>query len=189
MSSIFLPPYLEERIATLRRRAIHNPRNPDVREVVRLRANDACEYCLLPTVSQFHIEHIVPSHLWGAYVAGQAAGLPPRPGRSGPNHIDNYAWSCPFCNGAKSKRVAHGAGRTAIRFFDPRYDHWPDHFIFMAASKHLIIVGKSEIGRVTSGPGGLHFNAGGVESPLGTRHNQIMDGNYPPAWARAAYDI
>jgi hypothetical protein len=26
---------------------------------VRLRANDACEYCLHPTVGQFHIDHII----------------------------------------------------------------------------------------------------------------------------------
>ena len=37
----------------------------------------------------------------------------------------------------------------AIRFFDPRHDHWPDHFIFPAASGYLFIVGLTEVGRVT----------------------------------------
>ena len=185
----FPHPDLAARLARLRRRAVHSPRNPDVRDVVRLRASDACEYCLLPTIGRFHLEHIIPPRLWTDYAAGRLPGVPPRPDRHGPNHSDNYAWSCPFCNEAKSERVAHGTGRRATRFFDPRYDRWPDHFVFPSASGYLFIVGVTEVGRATAGLHGLHFNAGGLEGPLGTRHITILRGDYPPSWARAAYGL
>ncbi len=50
-------PALARRIAALLKRPIHAPDNKDVREVVRLRANGACEYCLQPIVSEFEIDH------------------------------------------------------------------------------------------------------------------------------------
>lgn len=177
---------LAERVADLRRRAVHDPHNMDVREVVRLRANDACEYCLLPTVGKFEVEHIIPAGLWTDYVGERLPGVQPRQ-RRGPHHIDNYAWSCPWCNRAKGERVAHGAGRRAIRFFDPRYDRWPRHFVFPPASGYIVIAGLTSIGRVTAGPDGLDFNAGGLEGPVVPRHGAILIGIYPPMWARTAY--
>ncbi len=185
----FQPPHIDERVAALLRRAVHSPRNPDVRDVVRLRAGDACEYCLLPTIGRFNVEHIIPPLLWEDYRAGRLSGVPARPERRGPNHIDNYGWSCSFCNEAKRKRVSHGTGRNAIRFFDPRYDRWSDHFVFPAASGSLFIIGLTEVGRVTVSAQGLHLNAGGAEGPLGSRHVAILHGDYPPAWARAAYGV
>ncbi len=91
--------------------------------------------------------------------------------------------SCAMCNGRKGEQVALGA----VRFFDPRHDYWPDHFTFLANSKYLYIEGVSLEGRATEL--GLGYNEGGIEGPLGTRHNQIMDGNYPPVWARTLYNI
>lgn len=191
MTSSSLPPHpgLEERLAALRRRAIHSSRNPDVRDVVRLRAHDACEYCLLATIGRFNIEHIIPPGLWLDYIAGRLPGLAPHPERHGPHHIDNYAWSCPFCNEAKGERVSHGTGQAAVRFFDPRHDRWSDHFVFPEASGYLFILGATEVGRVTVSAHGLDFNAGGVEGPLGTRHVAILHGDYPPQWARTAYGL
>lgn len=180
---------LDQRIAQLRRRAAHDSQNTDVREVVRLRANDACEYCLLPTTGKFEIEHIIPPRLWDDYVAGRIRSVRLRRRRRGPHHIDNYAWSCPFCNRAKSGRASHHVGRDAIRFFDPRSDRWPDHFVFPAATGHIAILGVTLVGRVTAGPGGLDFNAGGAEVFLVTRHLVIRQGEYPPAWARSAYGV
>ncbi len=86
----FQPPHLDERVAALLRRAAHGPRNPNVRDVVRLRAGDACEYCLLPTIGRFNVEHIIPPLLWEDYRAGRLSGVPARPKRRGPNHVDNY---------------------------------------------------------------------------------------------------
>lgn len=157
-----LHPGLERRIAALRRRPVHSPDNRDVRAVVRLRAHDTCEYCLLPTTNTFHIEHIIPANLWGEYVQGRLLGVPTQPGRNGPDNIDNYAWSCPYCNGRKGERVTHGVGRRAVRFFDPRYDFWPDHFTFLAGSKYLFLDGLSPEGRATEQ--GLGFNEGGTEA-------------------------
>ena len=65
---------------------MHDPHNLDVREVVRLRANDACEYCLLPTISKFEVEHVVPPRLWDDYLAGRLSGVRPRRRRQGPDH-------------------------------------------------------------------------------------------------------
>jgi len=180
-------PGLNRRLVALLRRAVHSPDNREVRAVVRLRARDACEYCLLPTTNAFHIEQIIPPALWEDYVEGRLPGVAPQPDRGGPDHIDNYAWSCPACNGRKGERVALGAGLRAVRFFDPRHDYWPDHFTFLASSKYLYIAGVSPEGRATEI--GLGFNEGGTEGPLGARHVRIMDGDYPPAWARAAYRI
>lgn len=64
-------PGLERRIANLQRRRVHGPANRDVRSVVRLRAGDACEYCLLPTIGAFHIDHIIPASLWNDDVSGR----------------------------------------------------------------------------------------------------------------------
>jgi len=109
----------------------------------------------------------------------------PRADRQGPHHIDNYAWSCSFCNGRKKDRVTLGRG--GVRFFDPRFDYWPDHFAFLAGSEYLLIDGISPEGKATEI--GLGFNEGGAEGPLGTRHVVIVRRGYPPAWARIAYGI
>ncbi len=188
-AALFSHPGIGERLTALRERGIHSPRNPDVREAVRLRANDACEYCLLPTAGKFNIEHIIPPARWNDYSSGRLPGVTTVSDRRGPNHIDNYAWSCPFCNGAKGKRVSHGAGRRATRFFDPRYDRWSDHFTFPSSSGYIFIVGATEVGRVTAGLMGLDFNAGGPEGPLGLRHKMILLGEYPPTWTRRAYGL
>jgi hypothetical protein len=185
----FPHPGLAERLEALRRRAVHSPRNPDVREVVRLRAGDACEYCLLPTIGRFHIEHIIPPGLWEKYQEGRLAGVPLRLGRGGPNHVDNYAWSCPFCNEAKAERVSYSIRRANTRFFDPRYDQWQDHFVFLPGSGYLFIVGATEVGRVTAGASGLRFNVGGLDGPLSARHVAILRGEYPPRWARVFYSL
>jgi hypothetical protein len=115
--------------------------------------------------------------------------VPLRQDRGGPNHIDNYAWSCPFCNEAKGEQVSHGVRKSAIRFFDPRHDRWQEHFVFLPGSGYLFIVGATAIGRITAGPTGLHFNAGGLDGPLGTRHIAILRGEYPPQWARVFYGL
>ena len=69
----------------------HDPRNELVRLAARLRARNACEYCLLPSSGEFHIDHIIPPALWSDYAAGR---LPVRPevasGRDA-DHLDNFA--------------------------------------------------------------------------------------------------
>ncbi len=181
------PPGIERRIATLLRRRVHSQRNDEVRAVVRLRAADACEYCLMPTNTRFHVDHIIPPNLWSAYTDGRLSGVPPLAERQGPNHITNYAWACACCNEAKGERVTGMAGDVLTRFFDPRHDHWPDHFVFMEGNNYLYVVGASPEGRATEL--GLRFNEGGTEGPLGPRHVAIGERRYPPRWARIAYGL
>ncbi len=184
------PRGLQGRIAALERRSIHDPQNQDVRDVVRLRALDACEYCLMPTSGKFHVEHIVAHANWPAYQAGTLSKPLRQRDRlrlTSANHIANYAWSCSFCNEGKGDETMGRYGGRFVRFFDPRYDNWPDHFAFLPSSEYGVIVGVTPVGEATVE--GLGFNDGGVESPLATRYVAIIKGVYPPAWARAAYGL
>jgi len=151
----------------------HDPHDEIVRLAIRLRARDACEYCLLPTTGQYHIDHVIPGLLWEQIHADRR--------RRGPDHIDNFAWCCPFCNSAKGQQVAGRAGRRTYRLFDRRRDRWPAHFVF--AHNYLLIVGLPGIGWVTERA--LAFNDGRLGGPLGTRHDAVLAGRYPPPWARA----
>jgi hypothetical protein len=113
------------------------------------------------------------------YVAGRfAASLLPLPGRRGPDHVDNFAWSCPFCNVGKSQRVTWRLGQATVRLFDPRRDAWSTHFRFLHS--YLFIAGVTPIGAATQRA--LGFNAGEIGGPLGTRHDSILAGRYPPLW-------
>jgi len=157
----------------------HDPQDRLVRQVVRPRAHDACEYCLLPTSGQFQIDHAIPSALWSACVAGQlhpAGG--PISSRRRPDHLDTFAWCCAFCNLGKRQQVTYRIGTQALRLFDPRGDRWAEHFTF--ANSYLLIVGLTPIGVATQRALGL--NSGELSGPLGTRHDAILDGRYPPPW-------
>jgi hypothetical protein len=161
-------------------RTRHGTRDPLVRLAARLRARDVCEYCLLPTLGRFQIDHVIPPSRWPDYVAGRIGGLAPALGRGGPHHLDNYAWACPFCNAAKSRQVAYRLGRRSHRLFDPRRDRWTDHFGFV--HHHLLIVGLSVIGAATIEA--LRMNDSRLDGALGPRHLAILQGWYPPDWAR-----
>jgi hypothetical protein len=104
----------------------------------------------------------------------------PLPGRRGPEHLDNFAWCCPFCNVAKGQQVAHRVGRRPFRLFDPRRDRWSEHFTYV--HNYLFIVGLPVIGRATEQA--LRFNDPRLNGPLGARHDAILIGRYPPTWAR-----
>ncbi len=160
----------------------HSPHNNLVRRIVRLRANDACEYCLHPTFGQFHVDHIISADLWDAYTAGKIPGLPPIKGRRGPNHLGNYAWCCPFCNESKGQHVTARVQGRVQRLFDPRHDDdiWSHHFVFM--HQYLYVIGVTPLGLATERA--LHLNEGKLGGPLATRHDSILNGRYPPRWAR-----
>lgn len=162
----------------------HDPTDPTVRLAVRLRARGACEYCLLPTVGQFHVDHVIPLARWREYAAGRLRAVEPVPLRQGPDHLDNLAWCCPFCNTAKADHVASRSGRVRTRLFDPRRDHWQQHLSFV--HNYLFLVGVTDIGRTTEEVLGL--NDSRLGGPLGTRHDLILVGRYPPRWARAWLD-
>lgn len=172
-------PTLQRLLSQIEAQDRNDPHDPLVRQVARLRARDACEYCLHPTTGQFEIDHVIPEMHWPDYIAGRVdAALQPVPQRHGPHHLDNFAWSCPFCNLGKRQRVTHQAGKETIRLFDPRRDIWSEHFRFL--NSYLFIVGTTPIGVATQRA--LGFNAGEISGPLGTRHDSVMVGRYPPPW-------
>lgn len=105
-----------------------------VREVVRRRAGDRCEYCRLsqsavPFIG-FHVEHII---------ARQHGGL---------SELDNLAWCCHRCNAYKGPNLStiDATSTDVVRLFNPRLDIWADHFRRDGAE----IIGLSAIGRATA---------------------------------------
>ena len=71
-------------------------------------------------------------------------------------------------------------GGRSFRLFHPRRDRWHDHF--MLRDDCLVIKGMTDIGIATEGA--LSFNSLRHNGPLAVRHRAILDGIYPPAWAR-----
>lgn len=101
--------------------------------LVRRRASELCEYCLLPQWSQeatFHVDHIQP------IVDG------------GKTAIANLALACVTCSLKKASRTHAIDPRTnrLVRLFNPRRQQWADHFRWTTSWR---IAGKSAAGRVT----------------------------------------
>lgn len=87
-----------------------------LREQVRLRAGDTCEYCRKPSaIDIYHhqVDHIIPEkkHL-------------------GSSQMSNLAWACFRCNNAKSTDISSYDAETheLTRLYNPRTDIWGDHF-------------------------------------------------------------
>ena len=157
----------------------HDPSNDLVRAAVQMRARDACEYCLMPTRGMFHLDHIVPISRWKEYLTGGLLVHPINSARE-PDHLDYFAWSCAYCNESKGNRVSGRVGRRSFRLFHPRRDRWDDHFFFVDG--HLHIAGATDTGEATEQV--LAFNSGRRGGPAAARHRAILDGIYPPSWAR-----
>ncbi len=105
-----------------------------LREFVRERAQDRCEYCASPTwlTGQLHeIDHIMPRALGGT------------------NDPDNLCLACASCNGQKHDDIAaiDPLTNTQVTLFNPRQHHWRDHFEWSADG--LSMVGITPIGRAT----------------------------------------
>ena len=173
------PQGLRALLSELAVRERHAPRDDIVRLAVRMRARDACEYCLLPTTSEFHVEAVVPPLLWEEYQASKLA-VRPDGQRAGPEHIDNYVWICPFCDHARQRQVEAAVGREAHRLFDPRRDRWAQHFLILEGTP--LVCGHSAIGRATELA--LALNDPRSTGPLGARQEMVLAGRYPPRWAR-----
>ena len=102
------------------------------RELIRQRAGNRCEYCLLPEESDewpFHIEHIVAKQ------------------HGGSDNVDNLCLACSRCNLHKGRNIAGRDSDTGnlVGLFKPREHRWNDHFAFRGAR----IVGVTSIGRVS----------------------------------------
>lgn len=105
------------------------------RERVRIRAQDRCEYCLMPQAavpqSTFHIEHIIARQHHGTDDPG------------------NLALACDRCNfhkGPNLSAIDPQTGQT-VPLFNPRVDVWSTHFGW---DGHRI-AGRTAVGRATVG--------------------------------------
>jgi hypothetical protein len=106
---------------------------------VRSRAQSRCEYCRLPQSAikpKFPIDHII---------ARQHRGL---------TELSNLALCCGRCNQHKGPNLTgiDPATGKLTRLFNPRLDHWREHFAYHGA----VIEGLTEIGRTTVAV--LHMN-------------------------------
>ena len=104
------------------------------RTAVRLRADDRCEFCLLPQAASlltFHVDHIVAKqHLDQVVDEPQFLCL-----------------ACNRCNAYKGTNLSSidPLGGQIVPLFHPREDRWQDHFLLRDGN----IEGLTPIGRAT----------------------------------------
>lgn len=107
--------------------------SPELRKIVRARANGRCEYC------HFHEDHLplLPFHV--DHVVARQHG--------GSEELDNLVWACPRCNSYKGTNLAgiDPDSSQVVRIFNPRISNWNDHFSIVKGS----IVGSTPAGRTT----------------------------------------
>lgn len=105
-----------------------------VRQQVRDRAGQRCEYCRLKQAHEpdrpFHVEHIIATC------------------HRGGDGLDNLALACQWCNLLKGPNLTGLDPDTEqlVRLFHPRRDAWTDHFRMEGAR----IIGVSDVGRTTA---------------------------------------
>lgn len=105
-----------------------------LREQVRQRASNRCEYCRLRPEQDrfhpFHVEHIIARK------------------HGGTDDLNNLALACHQCNLHKGTNLSGLDPDTneMVRLFRPRQDRWPDHF----ARDGSRIAGLTAIGRTTA---------------------------------------
>jgi hypothetical protein len=111
------------------------------RQLVRQRADDRCEYCLLPQhaapVYRFHVEHIRARQ------------------HGGSDALDNLALACPNCNHHKGPNLSavDPLSDEVVLLFNPRTQVREEHF----DATGVRITGITPIGRATASL--LSFNA------------------------------
>jgi len=113
---------------------------PTLRERVRQRAGDCCEYRRLPQAAApfvpFHVEHVVAVQ------------------HGGSDDFANLAWAFHRCNAYKGPNIAgiDPEDGAIVPLFRPRRDLWSGHF--RAVDNEIL--GLTPTGRVTASL--LHFN-------------------------------
>lgn len=103
-----------------------------LRRLVRERAEDRCEYCLIPetvTFAPHWIDHIVAEK------------------HGGQTEAENLANSCVLCNQCKGSDLTSIDPETGgiVALFHPRRDRWSDHFQLAGGR----IEPLTDVGRVT----------------------------------------
>jgi hypothetical protein len=123
------------------------------------RAGASCEYCRIPqelSAIPFEIDHVIARK---------------HGGKTQPN---NLALSCFYCNSYKGSNIAGLDPKTGklTRLFDPRRDHWEEHFNWTGPS----LSGRTSVGRTTIRV--LEINH---VDYLAVREALIAEGRFPPA--------
>jgi hypothetical protein len=103
-----------------------------MRDLVRRRAKDRCEYCLLQQEHSdltHHVEHIVAKQ------------------HGGTEELGNLALACHRCNLRKGPNLTgiDPLTKEVVAIFHPRRDQWQDHFRI----RGVRIEGITSIGRAT----------------------------------------
>jgi hypothetical protein len=103
-----------------------------LRQFVRQRASERCEYCHLPQEGheeRFSVDHIVATKHSGADVA------------------ENLAFCCIRCNLHKGTDLTgiDSVSGEIVRLFDPRRQNWADHFRWNGP----LLAGLTPTGRAT----------------------------------------
>ena len=105
-----------------------------LRQQVRRRAKNCCEYCLLSEQDAFFVHE--PDHI----IAEK---------HSGATTIDNLALACFDCNRFKGSDIASldPTSGKLVRLFNPRVDTWTEHFRIDPESGRIL--GLTDIARAT----------------------------------------
>jgi hypothetical protein len=103
-----------------------------LRQQVRTRADDRCEYCQMPqscTVLPHEIDHIRAKK------------------HHGRTALANLCWACAECNSHKGSNAAGYDPDTGelAPLFNARADKWEEHFVWDGP----LLRGKTEVGRAT----------------------------------------
>jgi hypothetical protein len=103
-----------------------------LRRLVRARAGERCEYCLIP-------EQLTLATHWVDHVVAEKHG--------GQTEEANLALSCALCNQHKGSDLSSIDPQTSqiVPLFHPRRDRWLDHFRLVGAT----IEALTPAGRVT----------------------------------------
>ncbi len=104
-----------------------------LRQLVYARANEYCEYCLIPeafTLAPHEIDHIIAEKHGGQTVE------------------ENLALSCSLCNKYKGSDIASvdPDSQSIVRLYHPRQDKWSNHFFIQSGA----IIGLTSVGSVTA---------------------------------------
>ena len=104
----------------------------DLRRQVIRRAGNRCEYCLI------HQDDAIASHQTDHVIADK---------HGGPTTLSNLALACILCNIRKGSDLSSVDPETndVTPLFNPRTQHWEDHFRFEDTS----IIGQTPVGRAT----------------------------------------
>jgi HNH endonuclease len=131
-----------------------------LREEVKLRANNCCEYCksqdkYSPTA--FTIDHILPQSL------------------DGTSDFENLAYACFLCNRLKTNKIKSFdiISEKWIPLYNPRTDVWENNFIWNEDTTQIL--GTTIVGRCTVKE--LRLNR---DKLIEYRNCLILFGKHPP---------